>query len=232
MRIILLASVLVPTLAAQINVTTTTNTTSVSKSTSTTSIQPKSCPTGQAFTSINGQGVLTCLPFTGTPGPQGAVGPQGLPGVAGSPGIAGVAGSPGAIGPQGPIGLTGPVGAIGPIGPPGPPSTFATITVNGQPAPNTAVLLSYPDAMAAAPFDCVSTNGTIAFTCNLKVTPAVPPILVVLTVSVSCPGACTLNVSNTGIKAIKTNAAGATDAVVGIGTHLLRYDGTVYRLLL
>ena len=88
--------------------------------------------------------------------------------------------------------------------------------------------------MAAAPFDCVSTSGTIAAVCNLKVAPTVPPVLVLLTTTVNCPGACTLNVSNTGIKAIKTNAAGATDAVVTQGTHLLRYDSqtSVYRLLL
>jgi hypothetical protein len=144
-----------------------------------------------------------------------------------------VAGAVGATGLQGPIGLTGPAGpsgsGTGPVATPG----FGLIADStGKLAINTAAALSYPDAMAAAPFDCVSTNGTIQFTCSLKVAPTVPPVLVLLTTSVNCPGACTLNVSNTGIKGIKTNAVGATDAVVAPGTHLLRFDGVVYRLLL
>jgi hypothetical protein len=115
---------------------------------------------------------------------------------------------------------------------PSPCAVSAGGALTVQVSANTAVVLSYPDAMAAAPFDCVSTSGTIASVCNLKVAPTVPPVFVALTTSVNCPGACSLNVSNTGIKAIKTNAAGATDATVMAGTHLLRYDGTVYRLLL
>jgi|ERR1035441_7984948 hypothetical protein len=115
---------------------------------------------------------------------------------------------------------------------PSPCTVSSTGALTVQISANTAAVLSYPDAMAAAPFDCVSTSNTIAAVCNLKVAPTAPPVLVLLTTSVNCPGACTLNVSNTGIKAIKTNAAGATDAAVTPGTHLFRFDGTVYRLLL
>jgi hypothetical protein len=181
----------------------------------------------------------------GTPGPAGIQGVQGLPGVAGAPGSSGIAGSPGVAGAVGATGLQGPIGLTGPAGPSGPSGSgtgpvatpgFGLIADStGKLAINTAVTLDYLDAMAAAPFDCVSTNGTIQFTCSLKVAPTVPPVLVLLTTSVNCPGACTLSVVGTGkIVAIKTNAAGATDAPVAPGSHLLRYDSStgIYRLLL
>src|SRR5271170_1594882 len=172
-------------LVAQIGVTTTSTTTTTPKFNG-----AASCGTGlvvSGLTITSGLLTVTCV--------KGAVG------------LAGPPGAPGSSGAQGPP---------GPAGPAGTPSVcvpgFGIICGAGAVSINTAVVVSYPDAMAAAPFDCVSTGGAIAFTCNLKVAPSVVPVMILLTVSVNCLGGCTLAINNTGIKAIKTNAAGATDA--------------------
>ena len=108
------------------------------------------------------------------------------------------------------------------------------ILLSGSCAVNTAVVQSVDNAEAGTDKYCASTNGNGSYTCalsNKALTHYSAGQLVMLSADVPCPAACTVNIDGNGVRAIKTNAAGATDAAVRPGLSLLGYDGTVFRLM-
>lgn len=186
------------------------------------SLRAQSLP---CYFSISATGMYGCAPIATVVGPAGKTGATG---------------PAGPTGPQGTQGASGVAGAPGPQGPSGPPGAAASLGVgwglildeNGKASLNSAVGLSWADAEAGSDKWCVSSNGTFAFTCSLKVAATAIPRIILLNADVPCPGKCSLNVNSTGLQNIKVNDGGNTDATFGKGIRMLTSDGTVWRLLL
>lgn len=104
----------------------------------------------------------------------------------------------------------------------------------GKLSVNTAVIQSVDNAEAGTDSYCRSTNGTSQYTCRLSnkaLTVYTRGKLFTLDADVACSTACTLNIDNQGIKAIKSIADAAKDVPVRAGLSLVVYDDTVMRLL-
>ncbi len=166
----------------------------------------KTCPAGQAFTSITAAFVLTCSPVPAGP-----------------------------AGPAGPPGKNGAVGPMGPQGPPGNVTAgFGLVATSQGTAVNQAVVLSVDNAEAGLDKFCPSSNGTVAYSCTLSIKSPVAysrGMTLTLFADVPCTVGCSLNVNNLGTKSIY-KADGVTAATVTVGPHIVFFDGTIWRLMI
>jgi hypothetical protein len=107
--------------------------------------------------------------------------------------------------------------------------------VDCTPSFNTALIATHDTAHANENY-CVSTNGTIAYTCrmpNKALTSYSPGMTFVLNADANCSASCSLNIDNVGLKNIK-KIDGTTDpggTFVAGQPQWVFYDGTVFRLM-
>ena len=102
-----------------------------------------------------------------------------------------------------------------------------------QPIVNSAIFETY-DVEHSGPNRCLPSGGVMTYTCsfgsiNKALLTYTRGMEILLLPDVDCPGGCTVNIDNNGIKSVKQSDGTTDKALIHGHGYRLFFDGTVFR---